>query len=245
MKCSPSFAASTERPSKTACCAPILRSRRKAKRYPVALPRPPRPRLPPPLPTMAIARNYAVSAADAIASIPPAVRLRPSWRRPFKQGLAGPWATLSRRLHTCERRSHLVHLFLLLIQQFTFGLRRANVPTMKLAWLGCLAGGLLFAGTQDSDVNVNRRYTVDSVIVAGKGWRADVTEPTDKFSSGVRKELFALIGQKLNPAVLDDLSARLKKELSARDVSHHVLRADTPDHVRVEFEVKSARANID
>ena len=48
---------------------------------------------------------------------------------------------------------------------------------MKLAWLGCLVGGLLFAGTQDSDVNVNRRYTVDSVIVAGKGWRADVAEP--------------------------------------------------------------------
>lgn len=120
---------------------------------------------------------------------------------------------------------------------------------MKHVWLGCLMGcllgGLLLAGTQDSDVNVNRRYTVDGVVVAGKGWRADVAEPTDKISGGIRKELFALIGQKLNPAVLDDLSARLKKELSAREVSHHVLRADTPDHVRVEFEVKAARANVE
>ena len=40
---------------------------------------------------------------------------------------------------------------------------------MKHAWLGCLlAGSLLFAGTQDSDLNVNKRYTVDTVTVAGK-----------------------------------------------------------------------------
>jgi hypothetical protein len=41
---------------------------------------------------------------------------------------------------------------------------------MKYALFGCLVGSLLFAGTQDSDLNVNRRYIVDSVIVAGKGW---------------------------------------------------------------------------
>ena len=29
---------------------------------------------------------------------------------------------------------------------------------MKFALLGCLVGGLLFAGSQDSDLNVNRRY---------------------------------------------------------------------------------------
>jgi len=41
---------------------------------------------------------------------------------------------------------------------------------MKYTWLGCLlVGSLLFAGTQDSELNVNKRDTVDTVIVAGKG----------------------------------------------------------------------------
>ena len=41
------------------------------------------------------------------------------------------------------------------------------------------------------------------------------------------------------------MAARLKKELSALEVSHHVLRGDTPDHVRVEFEVKPAQFGVD
>jgi hypothetical protein len=117
---------------------------------------------------------------------------------------------------------------------------------MKYAWLACLiSGGMLFAGSQDSDLNVNKRYTVDTVIVAGKGWRTDLTDQSDKISAGLRRELAALIGQKLNPGVLDDLSVRLKKEFSAREVSHHLLRSETPEHVRVEFEVRSSRGNVD
>src|SRR5215470_15901853 len=52
--------------------------------------------------------------------------------------------------------------------------------------------------------------------------------------------MLALVGQKLNPGVLDDLAARVKRELDAREVTHHILRADVPDHVRVEFEVRPA-----
>jgi hypothetical protein len=117
---------------------------------------------------------------------------------------------------------------------------------MKYSWLCLMVGSLLFAGTQDSDLNVNKRYTVDTVIVAGKGWKTNVADQqTDKFSAGLRKDLAALIGQKLNPGTLDGMAARLKKELSASEVSHHVLRGDTPDHVRVEFEVKPAHYGVD
>ncbi len=117
---------------------------------------------------------------------------------------------------------------------------------MKFSWLGCLlVGGLLLAGTQDSDLNVNRRYTVDTVIVAGKGWKTNVSDQSDRISSGLRKDLAALVGQKLNPGILDGLAARLKKEFSAREVSHHLMRGDVPDHVLVEFDVKPSRANID
>jgi hypothetical protein len=118
---------------------------------------------------------------------------------------------------------------------------------MKYAWLGCLiSGGLLLAGTQDSDINVNKRYTVDTVVVSGKGWTTYlVSDQNDKISSGLRKELTALVGEKLNPSILDGLAARLKKEFSAREVSHHVLRGDSPEHVRVEFEVKPQRGSVD
>jgi hypothetical protein len=119
---------------------------------------------------------------------------------------------------------------------------------MKHAWLGCLFfGGLLFAGTQDSDINVNTRYTVDTVTVAGKGWKTDLVSDqsqNQKMSAGLRKDLLALIGQKLNPSALDGLAVRLKKELAAREVSHRVLRGDSPEHVRVEFEVKPYRGEV-
>ena len=118
---------------------------------------------------------------------------------------------------------------------------------MKYAWLACLfSGGVLFAGSsQDADLNVNKRYTVDTVIVAGKGWRTNLADQNGKISTGLRRQLTALIGQKLNPGILDDLAAKLKKEFSAREVTHHVLRGDTPEHVRVEFEVKPSHANVD
>ena len=120
---------------------------------------------------------------------------------------------------------------------------------MKHAWLGCLLfARLLFAGTQDSDINVNTRYTVDTVTVAGKGWKTDLVSDQDqnqRMSSGLRKDLAALIGQKLNPSALDILATRLKKELAAREVSHRVLRGESPEHVRVEFEVKPYRGDVD
>ena len=143
-------------------------------------------------------------------------------------------------LSTPVNASHnRLHYYPSYFQSVAIGLRRAIGHSMKYTWLGCLlVGNLLFAGTQDSELNVNKRYTVDTVIVAGKGWKTNVADQqNDRISSGLRKDLLALIGQKLNPGILDGLAARLKKEFSAREVSHHVLRGDTPDHVRVEFEV--------
>ncbi|MCX6632880.1 MAG: BamA/TamA family outer membrane protein [Candidatus Solibacter sp.] len=84
------------------------------------------------------------------------------------------------------------------------------------------------------------------MIVAGTGWKTNVADQqNDRLSSGLSKDLLALIGQKLNSGVLDRLATRLKKELSAREVSHHVLRGDTPDHVRVEFEAVPSSFGID
>ena len=110
---------------------------------------------------------------------------------------------------------------------------------MRLAWAGLLCLGTLFAGTQDSEFNVNTRYTVESVIVSGDGWTTNLAsgQNTEKISASLRKQISALIGDKLNPAMLDDLAGKLLKEFQARTVTHRVLRGMTPQHVQVLFEI--------
>jgi hypothetical protein len=119
---------------------------------------------------------------------------------------------------------------------------------MKLAWLGCalLLSSRLPAGTQDPEFNVNTRYTVETVIVSGDGWTTDLASDHDeKISSGLRQQIAALIGTKLNPGLLDDLSARLRKEFQARTVTHRLLRGASPEYVQVVFEVKLRPTRFD
>jgi len=61
----------------------------------------------------------------------------------------------------------------------------------------------------------------------------------------LRKEIAALIGEKLNPGLLDDLAHRLRKELHARTVEHHVLRGKSPEYVQVVFAVKLRPTRFD
>lgn len=118
---------------------------------------------------------------------------------------------------------------------------------MKFASWGCfLACSLLFGGTQDSEFNVNSRYTVEAVVVSGDGWTADVAADHDsKISSSLRKEMCALIGEKLNPTLLEDLSHRLRKEFHARTVEHRVLRGKSPDYVQVMFDIRLRPTRFD
>ncbi|MGA2040735.1 MAG: BamA/TamA family outer membrane protein [Bryobacteraceae bacterium] len=118
---------------------------------------------------------------------------------------------------------------------------------MKYVWLSLLLmGGLLAAGKQDSETNVNNRYTVETVVVSGDGWSTSPAVDRDhKISSGLRKEIAALVGEKLNPERLDDLAKRLRKELRARTVEHHVLRGKSPEYVRVVFQVEVPPTRFD
>jgi hypothetical protein len=118
---------------------------------------------------------------------------------------------------------------------------------MKYFWLSSLLiGGLLASGTQDSETNVNSRYTVETVVVSGEGWSTSPAVDRDhKISSGLRKEIAALVGEKLNPARLDDLAKRLRKELRARTVEHRVLRGKSPEYVQVVFRVEVPPTRFD
>jgi hypothetical protein len=54
-----------------------------------------------------------------------------------------------------------------------------------------------------------------------------------------------LIGQKFNPATLDTLAHRLRRELHARTVEHRILRGKTPEYVQVVFDVSLNPARFD
>jgi hypothetical protein len=117
---------------------------------------------------------------------------------------------------------------------------------MRYTWLACLVcGSLLFAGTPDADSNVNTRYKVETVIVAGKGWSTDFASGQDsKISFGLAKRITSLIGDQLNPAALDDVAKRLGRELNA-SVSHRVLRGAAPFEVKVVFQVGQPKGPFD
>jgi hypothetical protein len=123
---------------------------------------------------------------------------------------------------------------------------------MKCLWLGwlvfggMLGAGALSAGTQDSEFNVNNAYTVETVLVNGDGWTTNVAaDRGEKISSPLRKDIVAIIGEKLNPATLDDLARRLRKEFHARAVEHHILRGTVPDCVQVVFDVQVRPTRFD
>jgi hypothetical protein len=111
---------------------------------------------------------------------------------------------------------------------------------------GMVCAGALAAGTQDSEFNVNNQYTVETVRVSGDGWSTDVrADRGGKISAPLRKDILAIIGEKLNPATLDDLARRLRKEFHARAVEHRILRGKVPDSVEVVFDVQARPARFD
>ena len=104
--------------------------------------------------------------------------------------------------------------------------------------LGCfLACGLLQAGTTAEDLNVNARYTVESVELNG--------DHPPAISATLHKELMQMVGEKLNPAALDDLATRIRHELHVRAVTHRLMRGQTPEHVRVVFDVLGQPAKFE
>ncbi|HUI82263.1 MAG TPA: BamA/TamA family outer membrane protein [Bryobacteraceae bacterium] len=119
---------------------------------------------------------------------------------------------------------------------------------MKFAWLGCLFfGSLLIAGTEDSETNVNSRYTVESVIVSGDGWTTNLASGGEdhRISSGLRHQITDLIGNKLSPSALDDLAGKLRKEFHARTVTHRILRGAAPEYVQVVFDISLRPSHFD
>src|SRR6266481_5493877 len=132
------------------------------------------------MPTVSSNRNPPTGTATVTAngvaagtkSRRPVVRSQRNWRkfcsRHFRlradpAAASFPVEAARNDFHTCEPQSQLATCYPQYLQLFMNGPRRAMARGMKLAGIGfLLLGGLLFAGTQDSEFNVNTRYTVET-----------------------------------------------------------------------------------
>jgi outer membrane protein assembly factor BamA len=103
-------------------------------------------------------------------------------------------------------------------------------------------GASLWAGNQQPLLdplafNVNSRYTVESVELS--------PEIETRISRGLRQDLRQLIGEKFNSAALNSMARRIRDELHVRMVTHHVLRGNHPEHVKVVLEVTHRRGEFE
>jgi len=114
---------------------------------------------------------------------------------------------------------------------------------MKYALISLLASGIrLWGGNQQpllepTEFNVNSRYTVESVELS--------REIEARISHSLRQDIQELIGEKLNPAALNDLAKRIRSELHVRDVTQKVLRGNVPDHVKVVLDIAGRKNEWD
>jgi len=85
-------------------------------------------------------------------------------------------------------------------------------------------------------------------VVSGEGWTANFASAKDSdrnISVSLGREIANLVGERLNPTVIDDLARRLRQEFHARTVEHRVLRGKSPDYVQVVFEIKFQPTRFD
>jgi hypothetical protein len=79
--------------------------------------------------------------------------------------------------------------------------------------------------------NVNQRYTIESVSIAG------VRFDRAKIPATLRHRIFSMVGERCDVAALEQLAADLRKELHLREVTQRLSRGSQPDRVQVDFEV--------
>jgi Omp85 superfamily domain len=114
---------------------------------------------------------------------------------------------------------------------------------MKYALISLLVSGIrLWGGNQQpllepAEFNVNSRYTVESIELS--------REIEARISHSLRQDIQELIGEKLNPAALNDLARRIRTELHVRDVTQKVLRGNVPDHVKVVLDIAGRKNEWD
>jgi len=110
---------------------------------------------------------------------------------------------------------------------------------MKLALLGILACAVpLFAQSDDStDLNVNSRYTVESI--------GFTNQRQFRLSKAALEQMQRLIGARLNTDALNRLAKNIASEVRAHSVTFKVARGGEPDSVKVLFTVDQTPGSFD
>ena len=109
---------------------------------------------------------------------------------------------------------------------------------MKHLWVAALLWAAAApVQAQEPELNVNERYTVESIEISG----ADQS----KLDPPVRDNLRKLVGQKFSQEKLEELSKLIHKAFPGRPVSIQVSRGSTPDHVKVTFAVGGRSKSLD
>jgi hypothetical protein len=90
---------------------------------------------------------------------------------------------------------------------------------------------------QPGDLNVNARYTIESVNF--------VDQRQYKLSTSALDEIRRLVGAKVSSEALDRLVQRIRRELRAHDVTFKLTRGAEPESVRVLLQVDRAGGSFD
>ena len=118
-------------------------------------------------------------------------------------------------------------------------------PAFGMKWpqIAILAAAAVFAapaaGQRNAKmpVNVNSRYTVESVQLEG------VDKET--FSESLRKDIDRLIGQRFDQSLLNALIDRMKNEVRIRSVEQRLAKGSQPASIKIVLEVHRRRNDID
>jgi len=116
-------------------------------------------------------------------------------------------------------------------------------PALKVVFLSFLATLALFSqslppqNAETADLNVNSRYTIESINF--------VDQHEYKLSTSALDEIRHLVGAKVSTEALDRLALRIRGELRAHDVTFRLARGVQPESVRVLIQVDRADGSFD
>jgi Omp85 superfamily domain len=125
----------------------------------------------------------------------------------------------------------------------TLALRLPMCAPMRFLLIPALAActllGQSFAPDEEaaSDLNVNSRYTIESINF--------VDQREYKLSTSALEEIRRLVGAKVSTEALDRLVLRIRGELRAHDVTFKLTRGAEPESVRVLIKVDRAGGSFD
>jgi hypothetical protein len=108
---------------------------------------------------------------------------------------------------------------------------------MLRLWIIVIFALGLLARDQDTEPNVNSRYTVDSVRLTGYH--------SQRVSRTLRERLESMVGQKFDPEIVERLVARLRQELRLDRVQVRIAKGPNPNTVAVQLELIRQNRSLD